>query len=83
MTITHSLVVMEPGKPAPVGEFIEGYRFIASDGTSYKAPNLGQRMASTEIRIWTRKKQTVEGAFEGLTAGVNWRIPDIVTMSVT
>ncbi|MEJ1511755.1 TonB-dependent receptor domain-containing protein, partial [Escherichia coli] len=23
-------------------EFIEGYRFIASYGTSYKAPNLGQ-----------------------------------------
>lgn len=37
-------------------EFIEGYRFIASYGTSYKAPNLDNCMVSTEIRISTLRK---------------------------
>ena len=56
-------------------EFIEGYRFIASYGTAYKAPNLGQLhgfygnddLNPEESKQW-------EGAFEGLTAGVNWRV---------
>ncbi|MHA1025115.1 TonB-dependent vitamin B12 receptor BtuB [Enterobacter ludwigii] len=56
-------------------EFIEGYRFIASYGTAYKAPNLGQlygfygndHLDPEESKQW-------EGAFEGLTAGVNWRV---------
>lgn len=55
--------------------FIDGYRFIASYGTSYKAPNLGQlhgyygnsNLDPEESKQW-------EGAFEGLTAGVNWRV---------
>ncbi|VEN37313.1 unnamed protein product [Callosobruchus maculatus] len=56
-------------------EFIEGYRVIASYGTAYKAPNLGQlygfygneHLDPEESKQW-------EGAFEGLTAGVNWRV---------
>ncbi|MBS3050354.1 TonB-dependent vitamin B12 receptor BtuB [Enterobacter mori] len=56
-------------------EFIEGYRFIASYGTAYKAPNLGQlygyygndHLDPEESKQW-------EGAFEGLTAGVSWRV---------
>lgn len=56
-------------------EFTEGYRFIASYGTAYKAPNLGQlygyygndHLDPEESKQW-------EGAFEGLTAGVNWRV---------
>jgi len=47
-------------------EFIEGYRFIASYGTAYKAPNLGQLygfygnddLNPEESKQW-------EGAFEG------------------
>ncbi|EPR9083332.1 TonB-dependent vitamin B12 receptor BtuB [Cronobacter dublinensis] len=56
-------------------EFTEGHRFIASYGTAYKAPNLGQlygyygndHLDPEESKQW-------EGAFEGLTAGVNWRV---------
>ncbi|HGE5924518.1 TPA: TonB-dependent receptor, partial [Escherichia coli] len=56
-------------------EFIEGYRFIASYGTSYKAPNLGQLYGSYgNPNLNPEKSKQWEGAFEGLTAGVNWRI---------
>lgn len=56
-------------------EFVEGYRFIASYGTAFKAPNQGQlfgfygnrNLNPEESRQW-------EGAFEGLTSGVNWRV---------
>ncbi|KNC10603.1 vitamin B12/cobalamin outer membrane transporter [Klebsiella sp. RIT-PI-d] len=56
-------------------EFIDGYRAIASYGTAFKAPNLGQlygfygskNLDPEESKQW-------EGAFEGLTAGVNWRV---------
>ncbi|MDX6041920.1 TonB-dependent vitamin B12 receptor BtuB [Scandinavium lactucae] len=56
-------------------EFIDGYRFVASYGTAFKAPNLGQlygfygneNLDPEESKQW-------EGAFEGLTAGVNWRL---------
>ncbi|ASD61504.1 TPA: TonB-dependent vitamin B12 receptor BtuB [Enterobacter asburiae] len=56
-------------------EFVEGYRFVASYGTAYKAPNLGQlygfygndHLDPEESKQW-------EGAFEGLTAGVSWRV---------
>lgn len=56
-------------------EFIDGYRFVASYGTAFKAPNLGQlygfygneNLDPEESKQW-------EGAFEGLTAGVNWRV---------
>ncbi|MCG3840923.1 TonB-dependent receptor [Escherichia coli] len=56
-------------------EFIEGYRFIASYGTSYKAPNLGQLYGFYgNPNLNPEKSKQWEGAFEGLTAGVNWRI---------
>jgi len=56
-------------------EFIEGYRFIASYGTSYKAPNLGQLYGFYgNPNLAPEKSKQWEGAFEGLTAGVNWRI---------
>ncbi|HBB3139681.1 TPA: TonB-dependent vitamin B12 receptor BtuB [Escherichia coli] len=56
-------------------EFIEGYRFIASYGTSYKAPNLGQLYGFYgNPNLDPEKSKQWEGAFEGLTAGVNWRI---------
>jgi len=56
-------------------EFIDGYRFVASYGTAFKAPNLGQLygfygnedLKPEESKQW-------EGAFEGLTAGVTWRV---------
>ena len=54
---------------------MEGYRFIASYGTSYKAPNLGQLYGFYgNPNLDPEKSKQWEGAFEGLTAGVNWRI---------
>lgn len=56
-------------------EFIDGYRFIASYGTAYKAPNLGQLYGfygNSSLSPETSKQW--EGAFEGLTEGVNWRV---------
>lgn len=56
-------------------EFIEGYRFIASYGTAFKAPNLGQLYGfygNSDLNP-ERSKQW-EGTFEGLTEGVNWHI---------
>ncbi len=56
-------------------EFIEGYRFIASYGTAYKAPNLGQLYGDYgEPNLSPEESKQWEGAFEGLTAGVNWRV---------
>lgn len=56
-------------------EFVEGYRFVASYGTAFKAPNLGQLYGfyGNEDLDPEESKQW-EGAFEGLTAGVNWRL---------
>ncbi len=56
-------------------EFISGYRFIASYGTAYKAPNLGQLYGyygNSDLDPETSKQW--EGAFEGLTSGVQWRV---------
>jgi outer membrane cobalamin receptor len=58
---------------------VEGYRFVASYGTAYKAPNLGQlysfygndHLDPEESKQW-------EGAFEGLTGPVSWRVPATV-----
>ncbi|MFP1455352.1 TonB-dependent receptor domain-containing protein [Escherichia coli] len=60
-------------------EFIEGYRFvIAPYGTSYKAPNLGRIVwLLRKSESGPEKSKQWEGAFEGLTAGVNWRISGI------
>ncbi|HFZ8996771.1 TPA: TonB-dependent vitamin B12 receptor BtuB [Citrobacter freundii] len=56
-------------------EFYEGYRFIASYGTAYKAPNLGQLYGYYgEANLNPEESKQWEGAFEGLTAGVDWRI---------
>lgn len=56
-------------------EFIEGYRFVASYGTAYKAPNLGQLYGFYGNRdLNPEKSKQWEGAFEGLTEGVNWRV---------
>ncbi|ECY0625973.1 TonB-dependent receptor [Salmonella enterica] len=65
-----------PGTELTAGwEFIEGYRFIASYGTSYKAPNLGQLYGYYgNPNLNPEKSKQWEGAFEGLTAGVSWRI---------
>ncbi len=46
-------------------EFIEGYRFIASYGTSYKAPNLATCMASHgNPNLDPEKSKQWEGAFK-------------------
>lgn len=55
--------------------FIDGYRFIASYGTSYKAPNLGQLYGMYgNANLDPEESKQWEGAFEGLTADVNWRL---------
>ncbi|KFK91990.1 MULTISPECIES: TonB-dependent vitamin B12 receptor BtuB [unclassified Serratia (in: enterobacteria)] len=57
-------------------EFVAGYRAIASYGTAFKAPTLGQQygdfggnpgLKPEESRQW-------EGGFEGLTGTVAWRV---------
>ncbi|MGL4723758.1 MAG: TonB-dependent vitamin B12 receptor BtuB [Scandinavium sp.] len=57
-------------------EFVEGYRFIASYGTAFKAPNLGQIYSTGygNPDLKPEESKQWEGAFEGLTAGVNWRV---------
>lgn len=57
-------------------EFINGYRFIASYGTAYKAPNLGQLYSDFYGNPDLNPEQSKqwEGAFEGLTGSVNWRL---------
>ncbi|EOW6772688.1 TonB-dependent vitamin B12 receptor BtuB [Cronobacter muytjensii] len=56
-------------------EFIEGYRFVASYGTAFKAPNLGQLYGfSGNKNLDPEESKQWEGAFEGLTAGVTWRL---------
>lgn len=56
-------------------EFVEGYRFIASYGTAFKAPNQGQLFGFYGNRdLNPEESRQWEGAFEGLTSGVNWRV---------
>ncbi|CAK9887016.1 MAG: Vitamin B12 transporter BtuB [Candidatus Erwinia impunctatus] len=56
-------------------EFIDGYRFIASYGTAFKAPNQGQLFGFYgNKQLNPEQSKQWEGAFEGLTYGVNWRI---------
>lgn len=57
-------------------EFIDGYRLIASYGTAYKAPNLGQlynAYAGNENLDPEQSKQW-EGGLEGLTGPLDWRL---------
>lgn len=57
-------------------EFIDGYRFIASYGTGFKAPNFGQLYSAWggNSQLKPEKSKQWEGAFEGLTGGVKWRV---------
>lgn len=57
--------------------FYDGYRFVASYGTAFKAPNLGQLYGGYGYGnpdLKPEESKQWEGAFEGLTAGVNWRL---------
>ncbi|MEL4871918.1 TonB-dependent vitamin B12 receptor BtuB [Pantoea agglomerans] len=57
-------------------EFIEGYRFIASYGTAYKAPTLSQihsaKYGNPDLKPEESKQW--EGGVEGLTGPVSWRV---------
>lgn len=57
-------------------EFIDGYRFIASYGTAFKAPNFGQLYGEWggNSQLKPERSKQWEGAFEGVTGGVNWRV---------
>ncbi|WON76831.1 TonB-dependent vitamin B12 receptor BtuB [Serratia sp. UGAL515B_01] len=57
-------------------EFIAGYRAIASYGTAFKAPNLGQQYGhfGGNPNLKPEESKQWEGGFEGLTGPVNWRI---------
>lgn len=57
-------------------EFIDGYRFIASYGTAYKAPNLGQVYSAYNGNTGLRPEESKqwEGGVEGLTGPVTWRV---------
>ncbi len=57
-------------------EFIDGYRFIASYGTAFKAPNLGQVYSQYygNTNLKPEESKQWEGAFEGLTGPVTWRV---------
>lgn len=57
-------------------EFIDGYRFIASYGTAYKAPNLGQVYSAYYGNTGLRPEESKqwEGGVEGLTGPVTWRV---------
>ncbi|KYQ98647.1 vitamin B12/cobalamin outer membrane transporter [Serratia plymuthica] len=57
-------------------EFVEGYRAIASYGTAFKAPNLGQQYGSFggNPDLKPEESKQWEGGFEGLTGPVTWRV---------
>lgn len=57
-------------------EFIDGYRLIASYGTAYKAPNLGQVYSEFYGNTNLRPEQSKqwESGVEGLTGPVTWRV---------
>lgn len=57
-------------------EFTEGYRLIASYGTAYKAPNLGQLYSSFggNAALEPEQSKQWEGGMEGLSGPVTWRI---------
>jgi len=57
-------------------EFVEGYRAIASYGTAFKAPTLGQQYGNFggNTNLKPEESQQWEGGFEGLTGPVNWRV---------
>jgi len=57
-------------------EFIDGYRFIASYGTAFKAPNFGQLYGSFggNPDLKPEESKEWEGALEGLTGPLSWRL---------
>ncbi|HGC5852261.1 MULTISPECIES: TonB-dependent vitamin B12 receptor BtuB [Serratia] len=57
-------------------EFVEGYRFIASYGTAFKAPNMSQLYGNfgNNTDLKPEESKQWEGGFEGLTGPVTWRI---------
>lgn len=57
-------------------EFVDGYRFIASYGTAFKAPNMSQLYGKygNNVDLKPEESKQWEGGFEGLTGPVTWRI---------
>lgn len=57
-------------------EFVEGYRFVASYGTAFKAPNMNQLYSDFygNDDLKPEESKQWEGGFEGLTGPVTWRI---------
>ncbi|MEI2267488.1 TonB-dependent vitamin B12 receptor BtuB [Erwinia sp. CGal63] len=57
-------------------EFAPGYRFIASYGTAFKAPTLGQLYGSFggNRDLDPEQSKQWEGGFEGLTGPVTWHL---------
>ncbi|WP_114194747.1 TonB-dependent vitamin B12 receptor BtuB [Edaphovirga cremea] len=57
-------------------EFVEGYRFVASYGTAFKAPNMNQLYSDFygNDDLKPEESKQWEGGFEGLTGSVTWRI---------
>ncbi|WP_279029204.1 TonB-dependent vitamin B12 receptor BtuB [Gibbsiella quercinecans] len=57
-------------------EFVEGYRFIASYGTAFKAPNMSQLYGNfgNNKDLKPEESKQWEGGFEGLTGPVTWRV---------
>lgn len=57
-------------------EFVEGYRAIASYGTAFKAPTLGQQYGDFggNPELKPEESQQWEGGFEGLTGPITWRV---------
>jgi vitamin B12 transporter len=57
-------------------EFIDGYRFIASYGTAFKAPSMSQLYGSYggNSNLKPEESKQWEGGFEGLSGPVTWRV---------
>ncbi|WP_192459362.1 TonB-dependent vitamin B12 receptor BtuB [Musicola keenii] len=56
-------------------EFTQGYRLLASYGTAYKSPNLGQLYGSIgNANLKPEESKQLEGGIEGLTGAVNWHV---------
>ncbi|PHM47270.1 TonB-dependent vitamin B12 receptor BtuB [Xenorhabdus miraniensis] len=56
-------------------EFIDGYRFIVSYGTAFKAPTLNQLYSQWgNESLKPEKSKQWEGGIEGLTGPLNWRL---------
>lgn len=57
-------------------EFVEGYRFIASYGTAFKAPNMNQLYSDFygNSDLQPEESKQWEAGFEGLTGPVTWRV---------